>query len=83
MKIESTGQARYIGQGCSANLARMLVPIQQCGTFNRLANGTVVELTEAMNLPGREDGRKQYFACNRALMQPCDFLVVEGDFEIL
>jgi hypothetical protein len=65
--------------------ARMLVPIQQCGTFNRLTKGEVVDLTDVNNLPGRADGRNQYFATRYTTLTQRDheFLVVEGDFEIL
>ena len=65
--------------------ARMLVPIQQSGTFNRLTKGEVVDLTEATNLPGREDGRTQFFACRPAALNQRDneFLLLEGEFEIL
>ena len=67
--------------------ARMLVPIQQCGTFNRLTKGEVVDLTEATNLPARAEGPclKQYFACRPTVLNQRDneFLLSEGDFEIL
>jgi hypothetical protein len=65
--------------------ARMLVAIQQCGTFNRLAKGAIVEITEVENLPGRDDGRKQYIACRPAALNQRDneFLLLEGEFEIL
>lgn len=63
--------------------ARMLRAIQEVNTFNRLVTGEVVDIIEA-DLPN-EDGRKLYFACRPAVLNQKDneFLLLEGDFEIL
>ena len=68
MKTKSMTVAKYIGHECLCK-ARMLVPIQQSGTFNRLTKGEVVDLTDVNNLPGRADGRNQYFATRYTTLQ--------------